>query len=151
MSPSVSIPRYVSPMASPLLLAIQGLALTILFTSGLVDLARAVPMGPVTSQAVLTVLYFCGSAFLLVLIPGRNHPVAPRSLPLLIFWLWAATSLAWTPAFSNGVQNVLVIGTMLVTFLLAEAIGTSEPTFALWLESNSFAARSWRSLFIAFR
>jgi O-antigen ligase len=137
MNPSALIPRYV-PSASPLLVAIQGLALTILFTSGLVDLARAVPMGPVTSQAVLTALYFCGSAFLLALVPGRSHPVTPRSLPLLAFWLWAATSLAWTPAFSNGVQNVLVIGTMLVTFLLAEAIGTSEPSFAFWLERQVF-------------
>ncbi len=126
------------PTDSPLRVAVQGLALAILFTSGLIDLARAVSLGPWTSQAVLTALYFCGGALLLLLVPGRTYPVAPRSLPLVVFWLWAAASLAWTPALREGVQNVLVIGTMLVTFLLADAIGTTEPSFAFWLEKQLF-------------
>jgi O-antigen ligase len=138
MNPSIALPRRLSPLASPLRVAVQGLALIILFASGLVDLARAIPSGPVTSQAVLTAFYFCGGAFLLLLIPGRTHPITLRFLPLLIFWLWAATSLAWTPALREGVQNVLVIGTMLVAFLLSDAIGITEPSFAFWLERQLF-------------
>ncbi len=138
MTPSSTFVGYSAFSDAPLRVAIQGLALAILFTSGLVDLSRAVLLGPVTGQAVLTAFYFCGGLFLLALVPGRCHRVAFQSLPLLAFWLWAAISLAWTPAFANGAQNVLVIGTMLVTLLLAEAIGTVEPTFAFWLEKQVF-------------
>jgi O-antigen ligase len=136
MLPAEVLPRSLSPSDSPLRVAVQGLALVVLFASGLVDLARAVPFGPVTSQAVLTAAYFCSGALLILIVPARTFPIELRYLPLLTFWLWAVSSLAWTSAFREGVQNVLVIGTMLLMFLLSDAIGATEPSFAFWLEKQ---------------
>src|SRR5580698_6404589 len=109
MLPAEALPRSWSPSDSPLRAAVQALALIVLFASGLVDLARAIPFGPVTSQAVLTAIYFCTGALLILIVPARTFPIELRYLPLLIFWLWAVSSLVWTSAFREGVQNVLVI------------------------------------------
>jgi|HubBroStandDraft_4_1064222.scaffolds.fasta_scaffold1050215_2 hypothetical protein len=45
--------------------AIKAFAGLILLSSGLVDLPRSVPLGPVTLQPLLTVLYFFGGLLLL--------------------------------------------------------------------------------------
>lgn len=134
MSSSCTLPRYAVLTDTPLRAAVQALALIVLFASGLIDLARAIPFGPVTSQAVLTAFYFFAGGLLLVLLPGRPHPIPLSMLPIVVFWIWAAVSLAWTSAFRNGVQNVLVIGTMIVILSLAEGAGATEAGFALWLE-----------------
>jgi O-antigen ligase len=108
----------------------------VLLISGLVDLPQAISLGAVTSQAALTILYFCAATVLLTLTPVCGRPVPLTTLPLLMFWLWAATSLAWAPVVRNGIQNVLAIGTIIVMLLLAEAATSSEPSFAFGIEKQ---------------
>ena len=57
-------PLGISEIAAP-----RGLAIVILFISGLVDLPRAIQLGPVTSQAILTIAYFIAGIPLLVMLP----------------------------------------------------------------------------------
>ena len=112
----------------------QALALTVLFFSALVDLPRAVQIGPVTSQALLTIGYYLGALLLLILTPVLQSPVPMRTVPLLIFLFWAATSLAWSPAPVNGIQNILSLGILPLMLLATEATASAWPGFAFWLE-----------------
>ncbi len=113
--------------------AIFALSILVLFCSALVDLPRAIQVGPVTAQAILTIVYFIGGVFLLCVspsLPGENLIL----LPVLLFTSWAALSLIWTTAPSNGAQNVLAIGTLVVMILLGRAAASLDPEFGFWLE-----------------
>jgi O-antigen ligase len=112
----------------------KSLALFILFVSGLVDLPRAVQVGPVTSQAILTILYFCSGLLLWAVTPVRGSGFGLKIVPLIVFWFWAVTSMAWTTALATGFQNVLVIGTTLVLLLMSASVSSTNPDFAFWLE-----------------
>jgi O-antigen ligase len=127
---------YLSPLGLPLRAALQGVAVLILFTSGFVDLPRAVRLGPVTGQAVLTVIYFLLGILFLALTPSKGVRARFTLLPLFCFLVWAVASLAWTPVPESGAQNILVIGAMLVLLLVAEAASSSDPQFAFWLEKQ---------------
>src|SRR5262249_757272 len=102
-----------SPMPSPLItrsgvqtaglfldLPLHGLirffALTIILFSGLVDLPRSVQIGPVTSQAFLTVGYYCAAILLVAMTPVLDAPVPWKTLPFGAFMFWASTSLLWS-------------------------------------------------------
>jgi O-antigen ligase len=140
-SAQVTTSRLLLPAKEPLSAAVRALVVLVLFTSGLIDLSRSIPLGPVTSQAVLTMIYFGAGLFLLVLTPVRGTPVPWKTLPLVVFWLWAAASLAWTPDLRGGVQNVVVVGAMLVALLLSEATTANDPGFAFWLERQLFSSQ----------
>ncbi|MBZ5637055.1 MAG: O-antigen ligase family protein [Acidobacteriia bacterium] len=45
---------------------------------------------------------------------------------------WATTSLAWTPALVEGMQNILVMGAFVLLLLVGEATASTTPEFALW-------------------
>ncbi len=129
------------PADAPLPVAVQGLVLAILFASGLIDLSRSIPLGPVTSQALLTLIYFVAGLVLLLLTPVRRTPVPWNTLPLVLFWFWAASSLAWTPDLRGGIQNIVVVGAMLVVLLLVEATTANNIAFAFWLEKHLFRSQ----------
>jgi O-antigen ligase len=126
---------------APLPVAVKGLAVAILFASGLIDLSRSIPLGPVTSQAILPMIYFGAGLLLLVLTPVRGTPVPKQMLPLVVFWLWAAASLSWTSDLRGGIQNVVVVGAMLVALLLSEVTAENDPGFAFWLERQLFRSQ----------
>jgi O-antigen ligase len=110
------------------------LALVVVCLSALVDLPRDIQFGPVTSQAILTIVYFFAALLLLPMIPSRHVSRPLRSLALSAFFIWAATSLLWTTTISNGLQNVLAIGTFLVMLFLGEACASADPQFGFWLD-----------------
>ena len=114
--------------------AVRTLALTVTFTSGLVDLPRDVPFGPVTGQAILTILYFLTGLVILPMIPVRPSVFAIRSLPLVIFFIWAVTSLTWTTTLDNGIQNVLAIGTFVVMLVTGDFAAAVDSGFGFWLD-----------------
>jgi O-antigen ligase len=122
-------------MPDSLSIATKALIALILLSSGLVDLPRAVPVGPVTAQAILTIVYFLGGLFLLIIMPSRARSF--RGLPLGIFLVWAMVSLTWTTTLSNGVQNVLAVGTLVVLIPLGEAAVAADPSIAVWLEKQT--------------
>jgi O-antigen ligase len=109
------------------------LAAAIFLTSGLVDLPRSISVGPVSGQAVLTVVYYCAAFFLLAMTPTLEVLAPVRTLPLLVFMLWAGTSLAWTPALFEGLQNSLALGAFVLLVLVGEATASATPAFAFWI------------------
>ncbi len=122
----------------------RGLAILILFISGLVDLPRAIQLGPVTSQAILTIAYFIAGIPLFVLIPVRGRRIPVSLWPLIVFWSWAVISLSWSSAQFRGIQNVLVFGTTLVLALTSSVVASTDLSFAFWLQKNV-----WRSVLLA--
>ena len=122
----------------------RGLAILILFVSGLVDLPRAIQLGPVTSQAILTIAYFMAGIPLFMVLPVRGRRIPLSLWPLMVFWSWTVVSLAWSPAPFRGVQNVLVFGTTLVLALVSSVVASTDPSFAFWLQKNI-----WRSVLLA--
>lgn len=110
----------------------KAFALGILFFSGLVDLPRAVQVGPVTSHALLTIGYYLGAAALLVVMPVIELPAPRKTLPMLIFLFWAMASLCWTPAPLNGMQNILAIGALPLLIFVGEAAASTAPEFGTW-------------------
>jgi O-antigen ligase len=118
----------------PLHGVVRALALVILLFSGLVDLPRSLQVGPVTGQALLTVGYHCAALLLLFMTPVLGFPLPSKAMPLLIFMFWAATSLAWTPALVNGIQNILAVGALPLLLIVGEATASTVPGFTFWLE-----------------
>jgi O-antigen ligase len=114
----------------------RALALSVLVASGLVDIPRAVSLGSITAQAALTIFYFCTGAILVLLTPTKAPILSPKTIGLIAFWCWAATSLLWTTDLWDGIQNIMVIGTLLLMMALAEAAASARPSFALWLEKQ---------------
>jgi O-antigen ligase len=64
--------------------------------------------------------------------------------PLILFWVWAAISIAWSSAPLKGTQNVLVVGTSLILLLASSAVASIDLSFAFWLQKNL-----WRSVLLA--
>jgi O-antigen ligase len=122
---------------------IRPFVVTILLISALVDLPRSIVLGSVTGQAILTGIYFCLAIALVALTPTALSPVPKKTLPLFMFWLWAAASIAWTDDVRDGVQNVLVIGTMLALLVLSEISASNDPCYGAWFEKWF-----WRSVLI---
>jgi hypothetical protein len=112
----------------------RALALLVLFASGLVDLPRDIPVGPVTGQAILTIIYLVAAALMLPFLVSVPSKPTLRNTALMLFFCWAALSLAWTTAESNGIQNVLAIGTFISMLLLGEKVASQDPGFAFWLD-----------------
>jgi len=129
-----------SPVGISASAALRGLAILILFISGLVDLPRAIQLGPVTSQAIFTVVYFVAAIPLFLISPVRGRGIALPLLPLILFWLWSVTSLAWSSAPLKGIQNVLVVGVTLILVLASSAVASVDLSFAAWMQKNL-----WRS------
>jgi O-antigen ligase len=122
---------------------LRALAILILFISGLVDLPRAIQLGPVTSQAIFTIVYFIAGIPLFLISPVRGRGFGVVLLPLIVFWLWSVTSLAWSSAPLKGTQNVLVVGVTLILMLASSAIASVDLNFAPWLQRNL-----WRSVIV---
>ena len=123
---------------------LRSLAIFILFISGLVDLPRAIQLGPVTSQAILTIVYFTAGIPLFLVSPVRGRGIANPLWPLILFWVWAVVSLMWSSAPLKGTQNVLVVGTNLILLLASSAVASIDLIFAFWLQKNL-----WRSVLLA--
>ena len=133
-----------SPLDVPVHALVKLFATGILMFSGLVDMPRAIEIGSVTSQAYLTVGYYCVAAVLLIMTPVADARVPWRMLPFAGFLLWAMTSLLWSPARANGVQNILAAGAFPLLVFLGEGTASVVPSFGFWLEK-------WflRSIFLA--
>ncbi len=112
----------------------NAVAATIFFFSGLTDLPRSLQVGPVTSQAILTILYFIAALLLVITTPVSESRDSRKTWLLTAFVLWAATSLVWSPARVGGGQNILVLATLTFLLFASEATARAVPGFAIWAE-----------------
>jgi O-antigen ligase len=114
--------------------AVRVLALIIMMASALMDIPTDLKIGPISSQGLLAIAYFCSGLLMLPMMPPIGSPVPLRTLPLALFLLWAAVSLTWTTTLFNGFQNVLAIATFLIVLLVIEAGVATEPSIAFMIE-----------------
>jgi len=142
---SVGSPTFARVLDPPLLLTVQLVSLAVLLASGLVDMAGALQLGPLSAQAILTICYF-GAGMLLYLLVPSTAPLQVVTIPLCLFISWAILSLVWTPALKSGVQNVLVIGTFIILMLLAASTSANSPAFAFLVERNLNRAATFASV-----
>jgi O-antigen ligase len=110
------------------------LASLIVILSGLADFPRLFTAGTISVLGIFSVGYLCGGLLLLPHSIEASSALSVRVLPLLTFTTWATLSLLWTPAPVHGLQNIVVVGTMLVMIWVAEGTTLSDPHFAFWLE-----------------
>jgi O-antigen ligase len=101
--------------------------------SGFVDLPRLFLVGMISVLGILSVSYLCAGLLLLPHLSLRVSLLSRKIVPLLAFSLWAATSLLWTPAPLHGIQNIVVISTLLIMIWIAEGTASVDPFFAFWL------------------
>ncbi len=111
----------------------EALVFLIVAASGLVDLTTSLLVGPVSTQGLLTVAYFLAGLVLLSITPVATTRSPVRLLPLLLFVLWAVSSLAWTENALRGIQNVMVIGIFALMLQAARGTAASNPPFAFWM------------------
>jgi O-antigen ligase len=117
----------------PLYGLLKAIAASILFCNGLADLPRSIPVGPVTGHAILTIAYYFAGLLFVVITPVLEPPKPSKTLPLVFFLFWGATSLAWTPSFVDGFQNLLALGTMPLLLTVGEATASTVPGFSHWV------------------
>ncbi len=134
--PPSSHPIVPSPVKIPARPGTYALAILVVILSGLVDLPRLFSVGAISLLGIFSVSYFCAGVLLLPHLCLGTSLFSAKILPLLTFLLWAGTSLLWTPAPLHGIQNILVVSTMLIMIWLAEATASADPSFAIWLEES---------------
>jgi O-antigen ligase len=127
--------QTVSITETPVLALATALVSGILFISGLTDLLVAVPLGPISAQAILSICYFAAGLFLLPLLPVDASLFTTTLLPLVLFIFWAVTSLAWSSAVMQGLQNLLIFVTLLIMIQVSAAASRSYPGFASQFQS----------------
>jgi len=109
------------------------LACLVVILSGFVDLPRLFSVGSISLLGILSVVYFCAGLLLLPHLSLGVSLLSTKILPLLAFSLWAAISLLWTPVPLHGIQNILVVSSMLIMIWVAEGTASVDPSFAFWL------------------
>jgi O-antigen ligase len=102
--------------------------------SGLTDLLGGISLGPISAQAVLSICYFAAGLFLLPLLPLDASLFTTTLLPLVVFIFWAITSLAWSSAVPQGLQNLLILCTLLIMIQVSAAAARGYPGFASQLQ-----------------
>jgi O-antigen ligase len=132
MTDSATVRLREQPVDLPTRAAVQALVLLVFFASGLVDIPGSVSTGPISTQGLLTVAYFLSGLLLLPAIQVTGAAKA-QLLPLLAFVMWAGTSLLWTTARTNGLQNVLVVSTLLLLLFVSASVAASDVEFGSWL------------------
>jgi O-antigen ligase len=110
------------------------LAYFVIVLSGFADLPRLFSVGTISVLGIFSVGYFCSGLLLLPHLAQAASLFSKKMLPLFAFTLWAATSLLWTAAPIHGIQNIIVVSTMLIMIWVAEGTTSVDPSFALWLE-----------------
>jgi O-antigen ligase len=121
--------RPVSLTETPAFALAIALISGIWLASGLTDLLAAIPLGPVSAQAILSICYFAAGLFLLPLLPVDASIFATNLLPLVVFVFWAITSLAWSSALMQGLQNLVILCILLVMIQVSAAIARGYPGF----------------------
>jgi O-antigen ligase len=142
--------RAVSFTDTPVLALAMALITTVMLVSGLVDLPSTVSAGSISAQAILTICYFAASLFLTPLLPTSTSLFTTTLFPLVVFVLWAVTSLAWTSAMRQGLQNVLVLFILLMMIRTAAAAAASSPGFVLQFQRRLQLSTILSGAFYAF-
>jgi O-antigen ligase len=127
---AAQIRRTVSLNDTPVLVLAIALSCAVMMTSSLIDLLRGVSAGPISAQAIVSICYFAAGLFLLPLLPVDASLFTTTLLPLLVFIFWAITSLAWSSAVMQGLQNLLILCTLLIMIQVSAAAARSYPGFA---------------------
>jgi O-antigen ligase len=98
--------------------------------SSLIDVLGTIPLGAVSAQAIVSICYFAAGLFLLPLLPVDASLFTTTLLPLVVFIFWAITSLAWSSAVTQGLQNLLILCTLLIMIQVSAAAARGYPGFA---------------------
>jgi O-antigen ligase len=98
-----------------------------LLLSGLVDLPRAVGLGPVSGLAVLSILYTATSWLLWSGLPLVTASLLVVIWPLLLFLTWGFLSMLWHPPTLPGLQNLLVVLAFVGLVLLSARESRRKP------------------------
>jgi O-antigen ligase len=126
--------RSVSLTEAPVFALAIALVSGVMLISGLTDLLGGVSLGPISAQAVLSICYFAAGLFLLPLLPLDASLFTTTLLPLVVFIFWAITSLAWSSAVPQGLQNLLILCTLLIMIQVSAAAARGYPGFASQLQ-----------------
>jgi len=110
------------------------LSYVVIILSGFADLPRLFSFGAISLLGMLSVSYFCAGLLLLPHLTQVLSLLSTKLIPLLAFILWAAISLLWTTSPMHGIQNIVVISTLLIMIWVAEGTILADVSFALWLE-----------------
>ena len=110
--------------------AASGLAFAVILVSSFIDILGGVRIGDFSAQAFVTTAYLFSGFLLLSTIPSHTF-IPGRSICFVVFLFWGYTSLLWSPARVAGLQNLMVISTLLVMTLVAQGLATLQPSFAL--------------------
>jgi O-antigen ligase len=131
---SAPVGRTVSLTDTPVLALAIALITAVMLISGLVDLPGTISAGPISVQAILTICYFTAALFLVPLLPMSAHLFTTTLLPLVFFVFWAITSMAWTSAVIQGIQNILILCILLILIRVSAAASNLHPGFVSQFE-----------------
>ena len=102
--------------------------------SSLIDVLGTIPLGAVSAQAIVSICYFAAGLFLLPPLPLDASLFTTTLLPLVVFIFWAITSLAWSSAVPQGLQNLVILCTRLIMIQVSAATARNYLGFALQLQ-----------------
>jgi O-antigen ligase len=132
---AASARRGASLSQDPLVALTVAFISTVMLVSILVDLPSTVSAGPISVQAILTICYFAAGLWLLPMLPLSSSLFTTTLFPLVVFIFWAMTSLAWSPALMQGVQNILVFCILLILIRVSTAATRLYPAFVPQFET----------------
>jgi hypothetical protein len=84
---------------------------------------------------LLTVLYLSVGTLLLLAAPMSAARPSGLAAPFLIFLVWSFTSLLWTTARFNGLQNVMAAATFVVLLIVAHIAAGLDPPSVYLIDS----------------